>query len=113
MRGLLRTSLNTEGAHGVPSPAPSAAGRAAPAEGRPDRTLAELPVGEDGVVAAVGGERLFRRRLLELGLLPGTAVRTVRLAELSGLLEVEARGSVLSLRLADARAILLEGGPRR
>ena len=66
VRGLLRTSLNTEGAHGVPSPAPSAAGRAAPAEGRPDRTLAELPVGEDGVVAAVGGERLFRRRLLHV-----------------------------------------------
>ncbi|MEO0652729.1 MAG: FeoA family protein [Planctomycetota bacterium] len=93
---MLRTSLNTEGREESAATAPS-------------RRLDELSVGEAAELLEVGGERLFRRRLLELGLLPGTRVRLVRRAELGGLLELEVRGAVLSLRLSDAHAIRIEG----
>lgn len=45
---------------------------------------------------------------MELGLLPGTSVRVLRLTDLGGLLEIEVRGSTLSLRLEDARRIEVE-----
>ena len=39
-----------------------------------DGFLNALRVGESGVVAGVEGERAMRRRLFDLGLVPGTAV---------------------------------------
>ena len=45
---------------------------------------------------------------MELGLLPGTSVRMVRRVEIGDLVEIEVRGSHLSLRLSEARAVLLE-----
>jgi Fe2+ transport system protein FeoA len=68
-------------------------------------SLDRLPAGASARVLNLGGERLFRRRLMELGLLPGTQLQVVRVAPLNGLIEVEARGSLLSLRLADAAAV--------
>ena len=37
-------------------------------------TLAQLPVGQSARIAAVGGEGALRRRLLDMGLTPGTTV---------------------------------------
>lgn len=88
MLRLLRTSLKKERAPGA--------------------TLDSLGVGGTGTIRTLGGERLFRRRLMELGLLPGTSVRVLRLTDLGGLLEIEVRGSTLSLRLEDARRIEVE-----
>ena len=42
--------------------------------------LSELPDGEIGRLVRLDGDRAFRRRLMELGLLPGTPVRVVRRA---------------------------------
>jgi ferrous iron transport protein A len=57
---------------------------------------------------AVGGQRSFRRRLMELGLLPGTAIRLVRRADIGGVLELEVRGCRLSVRHSEARELLVE-----
>ena len=56
-------------------------------------------------MVSVGGERTLRRRLLEMGLLPGTSIIVVRVAPLGDPIEIRLRGYSLSLRHADARAI--------
>jgi ferrous iron transport protein A len=69
------------------------------------RTLADVPLGTAVRVAAVGGERAFRRRLMELGLVPGTEVVVAKVAPLGDPLELEARGCTLSIRAAEAQAV--------
>ena len=71
-------------------------------------TLHELPIGQDARVTAVSGERSFRRRLLELGLTPGTTVRLLRIAPLGDPLELAARGSRLSIRIQEARLVSVD-----
>ncbi|MCC6408083.1 MAG: ferrous iron transport protein A [Planctomycetes bacterium] len=56
----------------------------------------------------IGGERGFRCRLMELGLLPGTSVRMVRRVDLGGVLELEVRGARLSVRHGEARELVVE-----
>ena len=68
-------------------------------------TLAELKIGESALVQAISGERGFRRRLLELGLVPGTEIRLVRVAPLGDPLELAARGSRLSIRRQEAACV--------
>lgn len=72
------------------------------------RRLADLGVGETGVVHLVEGEGAFRRRLMELGLLSGTAVRVVRVAPLRDPMELEVRRASLSIRRADAERVVLQ-----
>ena len=74
------------------------------------QSLADLPIGQKTVVQRVGGNRSIVRRLMEMGLLPGTVVETVRKAPLGDPLEVRARGFSLSLRRAEAAHIALGEG---
>ncbi len=57
------------------------------------------------VIERVGGDRAFRRRLLELGLVPGTQVTLIRVAPMGDPLVFAARGSSLSIRHAEARHV--------
>lgn len=68
-------------------------------------TLADLDFGKAARIESVGGPRAFRRRLLELGLVPGTLVEVVRKAPLGDPLELRARGSLLSIRRGEAEAV--------
>ena len=70
--------------------------------------LHELPLGVPARVSSVGCERLVRRRLLKLGLLPGTQIEIVRRAPLGDPLELSVRGYRLSIRADEARAITVE-----
>lgn len=72
---------------------------------RAPAVLADAPLGEPFVVVSVGGERGFRRRLMELGLVPGTEVRVAKVAPLGDPLELVARGCSLSIRASEARAV--------
>lgn len=71
-------------------------------------SLDTLQPGDRARLASVGGGRGFRRRLLEMGLLPGTEVWLVRRAELGGLVELVVRGAHLSLRRKEAREVVVE-----
>ncbi len=73
----------------------------------PTRTVADLRVGEVGVVERVTGGGALRRRLLELGVLRGTSVRVVRIAPLGDPIELEVRHSSISIRHYDAHSIRL------
>jgi ferrous iron transport protein A len=70
-------------------------------------SLDSLPDGAEGLLVRLDGERAFRRRLMELGLLPGTAVRIVRRAELGGVIELEVRRCRISVRRGEARQVFV------
>ncbi|MCC6849818.1 MAG: ferrous iron transport protein A [Deltaproteobacteria bacterium] len=65
-------------------------------------TLAHARPGERLIVEKVGGERAFRRRLLELGFVPGTPVELVGVAPLGDPIELLMRGCSLSIRRGEA-----------
>jgi Fe2+ transport system protein FeoA len=69
--------------------------------------LADVALGQVVTVQHVGGERAFRRRLMELGLVPGTAVKLVGVAPLGDPLELLIRGCSLSIRGAEARNVVV------
>ena len=70
-------------------------------------TLDQLPIGDTGVIHQVGGQRPVARRLMEMGLLPGTRIEAVGRAPLGDPLEIRLRGYLFSLRQADAAHIQL------
>ena len=77
---------------------------------KPSRpSLADLAIRDVAVIEHVGGERAFRRRLMELGLVPGTRVELVGVAPLGDPLELLVRGSSLSIRKSDASVIRVAG----
>jgi Fe2+ transport system protein FeoA len=69
--------------------------------------LSQLRAGERLSLKRIEGPRSLRRRLMELGFLPGTAVRVVRTSGIGGLIEVEARSSRLGLRLSEAEHLVM------
>jgi len=72
------------------------------AEGFP---LTSLALGHSGVVTAIHVPPENRGRLLEMGLLVGTAVELVRFAPLGDPVEVKVRGYNLTLHRQEAEQI--------
>jgi Fe2+ transport system protein FeoA len=68
-------------------------------------SLAELPLGQHAEIASIDCERRLSRRLMEMGLLPGTRVRVVRVAPLGDPIELRVRNYSLSVRRAEAAKI--------
>jgi ferrous iron transport protein A len=60
------------------------------------------------MVREVAGAPAFRRRLLEMGLVPGTPVRVVTIAPLGDPLRIEVRGGQWSIRRNEAAQIEVE-----
>lgn len=67
--------------------------------------LAQLPLGQAAEILSINCDRAVSRRLMEMGLLPGTEVRVVRVAPLGDPIELRVRDYALSVRRADARRI--------
>lgn len=72
------------------------------------RLLARVPVGSTAIVSRVSGARRIVRRLLEMGLVPGTPVTVQREAPLGDPVELRVRNYALSIRRADAFGIEVE-----
>ena len=69
-------------------------------------TLDQLPVGDSCVIEQVGNHRgAVKRRLVDMGLTPGTAVKLVKIAPFGDPMELQLRGYELSLRKEDAAQI--------
>lgn len=71
-------------------------------------TLRDLKPGQSGVVASVGGAGNIRRRVLEMGITPGTKIDVIKVAPLGDPVEVVLRGYNLSLRKEEAEAITMQ-----
>jgi ferrous iron transport protein A len=70
-----------------------------------DQSLADLAPGSRAVVRRLEGEAAAVRRLMELGLVPGTPVELVRRAPLGDPLELRVRGTHFSIRRTEAESI--------
>lgn len=68
-------------------------------------TLDKLPLGQTAKIEIVGGEGALRRRLLDMGLTPGTNIMVRKIAPMGDPIELHLRGYELTLRLDDARNI--------
>ena len=72
--------------------------------------LAQTRIGQVVTVKHVAGEGSFRRRLMELGLLPGTRVEVIGVAPLGDPLELLVRGGSLSIRRSEAEGVSVNAG---
>jgi len=70
--------------------------------------LSQLPLHHTATLTRVGGARAFRRRLMEMGLVPGTAVQVVNVSPLGDPLELNVRDCRISIRRREAEAVLVQ-----
>lgn len=68
-------------------------------------TLNELKPGESGIITEVGGEGALRCRFLDMGIIPKTKVKLIKVAPMGDPIEIEVRGYELTLRIDDAKKI--------
>jgi Fe2+ transport system protein FeoA len=69
------------------------------------KRLSDLKPGESGTVLRVEGDRVIRRRMLDMGLVNGAVVEVKRIAPLGDPIEFVVRGYSLSLRKSEAYAV--------
>jgi ferrous iron transport protein A len=69
--------------------------------------LDSLSTGERGVVVRIVMSSRLRRRLMEMGFVPGTIVDVVRWAPLADPIEYRLKGYYISLRRDEAKNILV------
>lgn len=72
------------------------------------RQLSTLTAGRSAVIREIDGDAKLRRRLLELGLLPGTAVTVRKRAPFGDPLQIHLRDFELTLRASEAERIYVE-----
>ena len=72
------------------------------------RTLKDVRVGETVKVTKVSGSGPLRRRIMDMGIIRGTAVFVRKVAPLGDPIEVTVRGYELSLRRNDVEIIEVE-----
>ncbi len=75
------------------------------AQHRKKQTVTDLPVGKEARVVAVHGSDRVSRRLLEMGVVPGTSVGVIKSAPFVYPIEVRVRWYNLAMRRAEARSI--------
>lgn len=74
-----------------------------------ERTLDHLENGESAQVTQVLVQGKIKRRLVEMGITPGTKVTVTKRAPLGDPIEIQLRGYKLTIRQADARGIRVTG----
>ncbi|HML20760.1 MAG TPA: FeoA family protein [Aggregatilinea sp.] len=73
------------------------------------RTLADLMPGDTGIVAALHAKGPERRRLMDLGILPGTRIEVELRSPLGDPTAYKVRGTLVGLRRSQAQQITLQG----
>ncbi|MGY6277548.1 FeoA family protein [Methylomonas sp. MgM2] len=72
-------------------------------------TLKELGIGDRAkIVGFNAGGKAYRRKLLAMGLTPGTEISLIRVAPLGDPVEIWIRGHSLSLRKHEADALAVD-----
>ena len=70
--------------------------------------LTSLQIGGSGTISEIKLPPEHRGRILEMGLVVGTALQLVRFAPLGDPVEIKVRGYYLTLRRQDAELILVQ-----
>ena len=68
-------------------------------------TLRELPAGSKAKVVTVHGEGAVSKRLMEMGVIPGTEIRVIKSAPFGDPIQVRIFGYSLALRKNEAASI--------
>jgi Fe2+ transport system protein FeoA len=71
-------------------------------------TLKDLGIGRKARITKVGGDTVLKRRLLTMGVVPGTEVSVDNVAPLGDPIDVALKGFHLSLRKEEAELIDVE-----
>lgn len=71
-------------------------------------TLDQLKIGRNSRILEVRGKGALRRRLLDMGLTPNTDVMVRKMAPMGDPIEIHLRGYELTLRMEDAKNIVIE-----
>ena len=71
-------------------------------------TLADLKIGKSGKILKVSVSGALKRRLMDMGVVPGADVCVEKVAPLGDPIEVRIKSYALSLRLGEARQIEVE-----
>lgn len=74
-----------------------------------EKTLKDLQIGKKATVISVGGEGALRQHFLDMGIIPGVEVAMVKYAPMGDPVEVRIHGYELTLRLDDAKEIVVVG----
>ena len=69
------------------------------------KTLKDVKVGGDCVVARLHGEGPVKRRIMDMGITKGVAIHVRKVAPLGDPMELNVRGYELSIRKGDAEMI--------
>lgn len=70
-------------------------------------SLRDLREGDRATIAAIRGQGAFKRRLLEMGFMPGTTVLIKKYAPLRDPIELVIKGYHVSLRREEAQHVLV------
>ncbi|MDI6711119.1 MAG: FeoA family protein [Thermoanaerobacterales bacterium] len=68
-------------------------------------SLYDLPIGKTGIVESVQAEEMTRRRLMDLGLVPGTKVKALRKSPAGDPTAFDIRGAVIAFRREESSLI--------
>lgn len=68
-------------------------------------TLKDMKPGQSGQVVSIGERGPLKRRIMDMGITPGTAVKVIKTAPLGDPVEINVRGYELSLRKEEAARI--------
>ncbi len=71
-------------------------------------TLKDVKPGKVAIVVGMLGEGALRKRLIDMGITPGTKILVRKIAPLGDPIEINLRGYELSLRKEIAKNILVE-----
>jgi ferrous iron transport protein A len=73
--------------------------------------LSKLALGSTGRVMKLGALGPMRRRLMDMGLVPGEMVKVTKVAPLGDPIEISVKSYSLSLRKKEAEEIVVEVAP--
>jgi len=71
-------------------------------------TLADLRIGESGIVKDVIGSSTVTKRLMEMGVLPGVTIKIIKTAPLGCPIQIRVRGYDLAIRKSEAESIEIQ-----
>lgn len=71
-------------------------------------TVNDLKIGQSAIIRTVGGSGTLRRRLLDMGVIPGAEFKLVKRAPMGDPVELFIRGYNLSLRISEAGCVDVE-----
>ena len=68
-------------------------------------TIDQMKVGSSGIVKAIKATSIIKKRLLAMGLTPGTEFQVVKVAPMGDPIELKIRGYRLTLRKTEASCL--------